>query len=228
MRLFSRNFILTAVITLTILLLCPGLHANTLISLSITSNPYGVYGPYYATIGTTPNLAIFCEDGDKGVPTQGYLTKFKDFAQHWTDTNPATGLANQEREEEAILLASWAMAVPNKTQAVLIPYQLAIWSVMGSLGGYTGAYNGDTTAQGYKASAIAAVGDQVKYGINSAFMSTVEIFTPASWVYDVNGNITTIGTDQRFIVFTPEPGTIVLLGTGVLLLALGRIRRRRA
>lgn len=55
----------------------------------------------------------------------------------------------------------------------------------------------------------------VSAGLATSLMDTAEIFSPD----DHNS--------QKFITVTPEPATAVFLSTGVLLMSLSRIRRRR-
>jgi hypothetical protein len=73
------------------------------------------------------------------------------------------------------------------------------------------------------------------FAIGSTFMNTVLVWTPS--VFTASSGSTIISGNQRFIsagsmppgvlTSTPEPGTVVFLGTGVLLMALSRIRRRK-
>jgi hypothetical protein len=62
----------------------------------------------------------------------------------------------------------------------------------------------------------------------STFMSTVSVWMPTNYPTVSNQRFITVGTlPPGILTSTPEPGTMVFLGTGVLLLALSRVRRRR-
>jgi len=206
MRPQTRKLIPAAIGALTILLACPLLQANSTITLTgqVNWSYDGInVGPYLATIDGTTNLLVYCLDAHidtyPGKQYSGLLT------------HPAT-----EVEEEAAFLAAYSLTIgapsgdPNVIKSVEGPISMAIWQLMGTLG----STPQDPKAQPYVALAQSAF---IQGLITAPFLSSINIWSPGPGV-----------TAQRFITAaTPEPGTLVFMGTGVLLIALGRIRRRR-
>jgi hypothetical protein len=104
--------------------------------------------------------------------------------------------------------------------------QFAIWTIMGSLAYNSVTHRGPYTAPDQaKTDALVALADKAysQNWLTPSFLNDVLIWTPAS-----------ANTSQRFITYetnplyyTPEPGTMVFMGTGVLLIVLGRIRLGR-
>ena len=222
MRANTRNYLLTALGTLAILVFSPALQATQ--SITLTNTPYTYegqsVGPYTANITPTPgNLLVFCLDGNQHFnPSTGILSSFSSLAGGQTST------LNTD-EEEAAFLASYSLTLDPNHNNISVdegPMQLAIWSIMGTLpSGVTVSLTVNSAAYAYKQQAATFVSGSSSAAL-SAFMSTVKIWTPDGW--SPTGSPT---QNQRFITFTPEPGTMVFMGTGVLLLALSRIRRRR-
>jgi hypothetical protein len=212
----------------------------------------GVYvAPYPGAIEQNGNpasqliVALFCLDGNK--------TDY--FTQSYTgDVQPLSSMPADQLQslDEAAFLASLlltdarqqqitigvsgvganglltqtapgpngAAAVANFVQTVEGPISEAIWKIMGT---QTTAdanwYATDTLAQQFVAQAesawtngLADPSNPYRQWLNQSFM----IFIP-------NGN----SKDTQRYIFTvvPEPGTIVLFGTGALLIALGCARR---
>ena len=213
----TRKLVLTAVGTLAFAFFPPALRASTL---AITQTTLWSYtdspgytttpGPYLATIDGVPNLLVYCLDLHVDTPVgptfDGYLT------------HPGT-----PAEDEAAFLAAYSLTqgAPSASHGVIDnlegPVSLAIWQLMGTL-----VQNGQTTqadpaAQHFIDIATAAY---TSGQITSSFLSGVDIWHPGT-----PGSGST--AEQRFIVATtPEPGTVIFLGTGVLLIALSQIRRR--
>jgi hypothetical protein len=169
-------------------------------------------GPYLATIDGAPNFLVYCLDLHIDTPVgptfYGYLT------------HPTT-----DAEEEAAFLAAYSLTqgAPNAKQGVVNslegPISLAIWQLMGTLVQNGQSTRADPAAQHFIDLAITAHNSGE---ITSSFLNSVEIWHPGT-----PGSGST--AEQRFIVATiPEPGTMVFLGTGLALIALSRIRRRRA
>ena len=217
MHLHTRRLILTAVGILAFLLLCPAVRANT--TLEITSVYNGSYidingdntvpGPYLATIGGAQNLLVYCLDLHISTPVgttfDGYLTR--------PDT-PA--------EDEAAFLAAYSLTLGTPTGDPTIvqdydgPISMAIWQLMGTLAQNGSSTPPDPAAQQFIDIATTAYNNGQ---ISDEFLSSINIWNPG----------TPGSTDeQRFIVATaPEPTTLAFLGSGLLLVALRPIRRRR-
>lgn len=222
----TRHHILIALSAVIVLLLCPALQANQTITLVDTPNHYAgeSVGPYTASIsGVIGNLLVFCLDGNKTTSgtTTGDLKLFTTLAGGQTT-------ALNQKEEEAAFLAAYSLTLdPTRTTNVNTvegPISLAIWSIMGTLPSNLTLTLAQTTAMNsYVTLAQNIVTNNPLYSASSAFMSTVSIWIP-----------TNTNANQRFITVStlppgsvPEPGTIVFLSTGVVLLALSRIRRRK-
>ena len=229
MRSNTRNSLLIASCVVAFLVCCPALQAIQTITVGNTyayTPPSGTspnVGPYSATITPSPgNLLVFCLDGNiNGANGSGTLYAFSSLA------GTQTAMLNKD-EEEAAFLASYDLWVdPTHTAANVNAYdgpiQLAIWYIMGTLPStLTVSSTVNTAAWAYVVKAQNAVAaNPTLFAAGSTFMNSVQIWMP------------TTGT-QRFITVgiepppgVPEPSTIVFLGTGLLLLALGRIRLRR-
>jgi hypothetical protein len=215
----TRKLILTAIATLAFLLVCPALLANTALEITnvynwsyVDSNGDNVVpGPYLATIGGVENLLVYCLDLHIATPVgntyDGYLTH---------PTTPA--------EDEAAFLAAYSLTLgaptgdPTIVQNYEGPISMAIWQLMGTLTQNGSSIPPDPAAQYFVDLATTAYNN---HQISSAFLSSVNIWNPGT-----PGSGST--AEQRFIyTATPEPTTLVFLGSGLLLIALSRIRRRR-
>ena len=216
MRPYSRNFILTAAGTLAILLLCPSVQATTIMITGNYSWNYqgNVVGPYLASLNGGPDLPVFCLDL--------HIDTYVNTTYAGSLSTPTTQL-----EEEAAFLASYSLysGAPSSNLSVVNqvegPISMAIWELMGTLG----STQPDPAAAVYIQMAQSAYSEG---RIPAAFLRNVSIWTP-----DQPGSeqrfMTAFRDDSMIQEVVPEPGTAVFLGTGVLLVALGRavaIRRR--
>jgi|ERR1035438_312145 hypothetical protein len=232
MRSNTLNYTLTAATAAAVLFFCPALRANATITVS-WSNPGG-----YATATTASNpfgapswttQLVFCLDGNQYYSGGGGTLA----------TTSSTVTATQE--EEAAFLAAYAGYLDpshndnNSTSTVESDIQTAIWDVMHTLPGVTVTGNALTD---YNKAVSEVANNPTLFATGSAFMNTVLVWTPSP--FTVNTGTTIVSGNQRFIgvgsltpqiittlTSTPEPGTMVFLGTGVLLMALSRIRRRK-
>jgi hypothetical protein len=232
MRLNTHNYTLTAASAVAaFLVLCPALRANQ--TITITSSPYTYVaqggqsesvGPYTANIVVGPTgLLVFCLDGNiNGANGPGNLDTFSSIA-------PSQSVALDKSEEEAAFLASYSLYLDplhNKINADEGPIQLAIWYIMGTLPtGVTVSATQNAAAWAYATQAQNIVTNNPSLFLaTSTFMSTVSVWIPTTGTQ----RFVTVGSlTPQILNATPEPGTVVFLGTGVLLLALSRIRRRR-
>lgn len=229
MRFDISNSILTAAGALALLFACPPLHANT--ALVLTGNTSWTYtdskgdatiaGPYLATIGVTPNILVYCLDLHITTnPGQTYDGKVTTLTALAAQTTPPTNLA---QEEEAAFLAAYSLYLgapsANLINSVEGPISMAIWQLVGTLG----STQPDPAAAPFIQLAQYAYTHNL---ITTSFLSSVQLWSP-----------TTAGTSQSFLTAVkddnmignavPEPGTVVFLGTGMVLMLLSQIRRKR-
>ena len=164
------------------------------------------------SIGGAPNLLVYCLDLHINTPVgtnfDGYLT------------HPST-----PAEDEAAFLAAYSLTLgaPSVSSTAVNNYEgpisMAIWQLMGTLTQNGSSTPPDPAAQHFINIATAAYNSGQ---ITSSFLSSVNIWNPGT-----PGSGST--AEQRFIeATTPEPTTLVLLGGGLLLIALRQIRRTRS
>lgn len=212
MRLTIRNLILTAACSLTILHLCPSMQASTL---TLTGNPTFGYqgilvGPYAATLAGDPDMFVFCLDL--------HIATYLDTSYEGNLSTP-----NTPAEEEAAFLAAYSLYLGAPSGGLVNtvegPISMAIWQLMGTMG----ATPLDPAAQPYVQLAQSAYSSGL---ITDEFLRSVSIWTPNR---DVTSQrfITAVRDDGVTQSAIPEPGTVVFLLTGVLFMALSRVRRRR-
>lgn len=217
MRMYTRNLILIAS-TLTILFACPTLQASTI---TLSGNPHPNYGyqgilvgPYVATLEDDPNNLVFCLDL--------HINSYVNTAYAGTLSRPGS-----QEEKEAAYLAAYSLylGAPSASlvQTVQGPISMAIWQIMGTLdldGNHTPP---DPAAAPYIRLAESAYSSG---RISDEFLSDVKIWSPASGV-NSQRFITAVRDDDLFESTVPEPGTWIFLGSGILLMGLSRIGRRR-
>lgn len=214
------NSLLAAFVVCGALILgCTPARANS--TLTITGNLDQVYngsinaGPYHVTLtgdnlpDTTSGLLVFCLDDTKttflGVTYTGALNA------------PASQI-----EEEAAFLAAYSLSKgapssdPEIVSDVEGPISLAIWQLMGTLG---------TQAVDPKALQYIQIAEYAfTHGlITNDFLAQVRVFVPDA---NIQPFILAVRDDAMIHNATPEPGTWLLLVTGIGLIALGRRRSR--
>ena len=223
MRPNTRHWILKSACTLAITLFCARSQATTI---QLTGNPTFAYdgilvGPYAATLGNDPAALVFCMD----LHVDTYLG---------TIYEGSVSTPRTQQEEEAAFLASYALYLGAPSGGLVVPVEgpinMAIWQIMGTLG----VTAPDPAAQSYIELAHSAYSTNA---ITPAFLTSVSIWTPGQqgsaqrFVTAISDDSMILGalggSQSAGLNEAPEPGTLVLLGTGVLLMALSRIRRPR-
>jgi hypothetical protein len=188
-------------------------------------------GPYAGVLTNDPNYLFFCITGGNTSNTgnPGYTgseaapsTIPQEEAAFLASLALSTAVVDQitvsSNGTSVSLTPTGSMSVVNFVKNVLGPIQMAIWQVMGSLPSeapwYDGSNDTNTLTQNFVTQAAS--------GYLGKNYSNYIIFTPDNT------------SSQSFIQVpsVPEPGTMVLFGTGLLLLGLGSTRkllaRRRA
>lgn len=223
MRPNTRRWILKSVCALAVTLCCRDMQAATI---ELTGNATFGYegilvGPYAATLDGDLATQVFCLD----LHIDTYLGRSYD----GTLATPQT-----QMEEEAAFLASYALYLGAPSgglvNSVEGPISMAIWQIMGTMG----ATVPDPAAQPYVELARSAYAGSA---ITPAFLSGVSVWTPSP-EGSAQRFVTAIsddsmihralnGTQSAGLSEAPEPGTVAFLGTGLLLMALSRIRGGR-
>jgi len=197
-------------------------------------------GPYPGTMPTTTIQLFFCLSGNQSV---GWGTEEASGSEA-----PPSGQA----QEEAAFLASLVLYKASQNGITLTtsgtngsttltqtqtgsmstgtfvntvegPITMAIWQIMGTMP--TEAPNNDPAAQTYVTQAVAAWTSILSNPANPltvTFNNNAQVFTTSGG----GQNFVSAYSDPGLMTALPEPGTMVLFGTGALLIVLGRVRRR--
>jgi hypothetical protein len=237
------------VVSLAVVVFTTTAHADSVISGALTvtsisssqedSNDGGYYvGPYTVTLNGVPNLAVFCLTGNK---LENMGTVYTGTTYSPAQTVPVSAPTTAQDVEEAAFLASYALYDAGTAASqlhntawrvtnIFIPVQLSIWEIMGTLGTNLAEYNANSLASGV--TGFVALAGQQNYTSTAMlnFLNNVSVFVPGSTGAKVNG---AWNTSQSFVTVacnnwgtsTPEPGTMVLFGAGVLLVGLSRMRK---
>jgi hypothetical protein len=210
-----------AAAALLVALLVPAAQAATL---TLTQDPNQVYyginvGPYPISLSPTTATLSFCLDEN--------LISYFGASYDGTLHTPSG-----QQEEESAFLASYALyenaTNPANVSTVAGPISNAIWSIMGTL--ETDPLPPDQAAAAQYYIDLAQNAYATPGLISSAFLSHVYVFVPdtpgiqrfVTAYSDTSMNL----TNSMPLSDAPEPGTLATIGTGALLVALGRRRKR--
>jgi hypothetical protein len=194
-------------------------------------------GPYAGTLTNSSITLFFCLDGN--------LSANWDTPYNGTDAPPSgqaqeeaaflASLMLYEAAQDGITVASngtnesltttGSMSIATFVNTVEGPISMAIWQIMGSLPTQDGITGNDPAAAPFVALAQAAWTNLLQYPSNPlmvAFNSKVMVFAPAS---STQSFVAAYSDSALISAATPEPGTMLLFGTGALLIALGCARR---
>ena len=187
--------------------------------------------PYTANVGGTTGIQIICDDYATEIPvpytwtanspitlTSADVGQLK-FGNDTTLTDPSHAgghISALQAYEAAAWLALQITATPSVNAQKIADYQYALWSIFDPANPPNGVpySNLDLNAQSYYKSAMGNNGDPL-----SDFAS-VQFLTPQTDTGPVPPN------SQEFMYVTPEPATLVLFGTGLILIGLA-IRRKQ-
>jgi len=204
-------------------------------------------GPYAGTLTNSLNTLFFCLDGNLSAnwdtpyngtdaPPSGQAQEEAAFLASlmlYVAAQDGITVASDGTNESLTINGSVSMATFVNT--VEGPISMAIWQIMGSLPTQDGIASNDPAAAPFVALAQDAWTNLLQYPLNPlmvAFNSNVMVFAPTGSTqrfvaaYSDSTLISAAYSDSALTnAATPEPGTMVLLGTGSLLIALGCARR---
>lgn len=201
---------------LPLLVLCPTLRASA-ITFGLGSNPNQIYaginvGPYTGTVTTAAQITeFFCLDLHLAATFGGTYAG-------------DTRIPTTQQEKEAAFLASYSLFLgapssnPAAVNKVEGPISMAIWQIMGSMG----STSIDPAAQSYVNMAQNAYFNGY---ITPTYLAHVVIFQPSN--LGIQRFISAYEDDSLVANATPEPGTLIFICGGLLLIAIGIFRRRR-
>lgn len=215
----------------------PNAFADNTTSMVLTSAGSNVYdgavfvGPYDATIGTSADTPVICDDykDDTYVPESwtAYVTNEPNAG---TTSNPLKYGNNQTLYNEMSYLATQLMANQNNS-SVADAIQFAIWDL--GVIDLTGSgitdlpLPGGSTCSTFSATNTACWMNQAA-GFASTSFSNVTIYSFDACTTTVSSPCSSTNPPQEFLVVTPEPATILLMGMGMGALFLLKRRSRNA
>lgn len=210
--------ILVLVAAAAVLAFAPSSKADSVMTLTgAGSNPaFNVYvGPYTATIDGT-STQVICDDfSDESFIGESWNASVTNLATVATGA-PAFNSGTGGNYSEAAWLTLQLLGAPNNSEATAIQY--AIWDTFDPSGvsSYLAGFSGGTSFLGDSTDV-----NGVQYWLNEAAGSSLSgsqladflIYTPQSCI---SGQcLTGSGLPQEFIVYTPEPSTVLMLLMGL-------------
>jgi hypothetical protein len=177
-----------------------------------SSSPNPALLPPYGTTGFGPSWDVYCVDfmhtSYIGTPYQAYFTNLGDAQANNSLLGTYTRSTSLEKYLQAAYLAQQIKLNPSSANE----YNAAIWQVMSDNPFWYGS-NGSTWTPVSTAVLAAA---ELHAGINAS-----------DWVVVTDQTFKNGGSQEYITQVTPEPATLLLLGTGlvVMLMAAGAFRR---
>jgi hypothetical protein len=209
-----------------ILLLCVTASADTVKLTGVGgNNQNGVYTvPYFLSVNGGASLTAMCDDYTHdvviGETWSGHVYSYSDLTANWQLTRAGASVANggvglgslaavQTAYKELFWLFSQFMAAPSNANAI----NFAAWKILDP------SLAIDASAQSWFN--LAMMGSNY----NSVNTNNFEIITPNDLLDGSGTNPLQNSSPQEYIIMTPEPGSLFLLGSG--LLGLGSFIRRK-
>jgi hypothetical protein len=175
----------------------------------------GVYvGPYTLSVNGAGDIQAVCDDRDTetgNVSWTAYVNTFATLSNTKFFSVPSINAYNQTQNyESAAWLVQQMMAIPNipANYTEIADMHLAIWSFF-SASSYSSVLSNSDALSWYN-KAVAQDTDPI------ANFADVVIYTPSP-----------TSASQEFMMVTPEPASMMLFGTGLLVIGAA-IRRRRS
>jgi hypothetical protein len=186
----------------------------------------GVYvGPYGGTLTA---------DGGVTYDTTGYFFCLDEkatnyFGQSYSGNVTTLDSNSPANVQEAALLASYMLAVKDKTPDTTAAefrnfegaISFAVWEIMGNIGS---GFSTDPAAQLYIDWAKSMKAANL---IPTELLARTYLFTPTGSDAGTQRFIGAVRDNSFFDSKAPEPGTLAMLGAGLLLVGMGAARRRK-
>ena len=178
--------------------------ANMTLTGAGSNAPYGVYvGPYTATINGTPTQVICDDYSHDSYIGESWTANVSSFPS-LSDVRFTSGNETQNYDEAAYLANILFDVSSNKSEADALQY--AIWYIFDPVDVQNAVGNRSFFSDATDVNGVAYwLNDASAQTFTAGEFSNILFYTPASG-----------GNPQEFIVRTPEPGTVLLLGLGLV------------